>query len=414
MTNLFFIRQTVLRRLMFSGTRYALGLVLSSLAVLLLTMGTVAGQSNTPAPFKLSQQTLESIVAAVNSQFEKQQLVGVAFGLIENGHVAHTQGLGFADREKSIVMTPQHLIRWASVSKTITASVAGQLVEAGKLGWDDDVRQWVPEFPDHGHKITVRDLLCHQSGIVHYSNGKVVRSRKTYEQANPFQNVIVALDRFKESPLVHPPGEKYSYSTHAYILLSAVVERAGQEAFADQVARKIARPLQLKTLRPDYQWEEISDRAIGYRKLSNQIRTSSNTDVSWKLGGGGFISSLEDMAAFAAGLLDERILSRDLKTKMWTRQETSAGEKTAVGLGFFVEGQGSELKIWHNGSQEKSKTHLLIFPNQNRGIVVMSNCEYAEPGRMVTAIDNAWRHANPLPESGGVIRKDYTIQAMGN
>ncbi len=365
--------------------------ILLCLAMLVLSDGATHCQTVIRKSNQIDKQVLARITEAASTQFEQQQLVGLGFGLIENGQVVHTQGLGFADREQQIAMTPQHLIRWASVSKTLTATATGQLVEAGKLNWEDDVRHWVPEFPDHGHKITVRDLLCHQSGIVHYSNGTVIRSRVKYDQANPFENVVLALDRFKDSPLIHPPREKYSYSTHAYILLSAVVERAAQEKFAQLVSGQIVKPLSLTTLQPDYQWQEIANRAVGYRKSNDEIRPSTNTDVSWKLGGGGFLSSLDDMALYAAGLLGDTILSGNLKSQMWVRQQTADGTETGVGLGFFVEGQGDGLKISHSGSQEKAKTYLVLFPNQNRGIVVMSNCEYADPGRIVTALNNAWR-----------------------
>ena len=182
-----------------------------------------------------------------------------------------------------------------------------QLVEAGKLSLDDDVRKYVPEFPEKEHKITVRDLMCHQSGIVHYTNGRVVRTRREYEQENPFESVILALDKFRESPLVHPPGEKYSYSTHAYILLSAVVERAGDQKFAGQVHDRITCPLAI-SLRPDYQWIDIPNRAVGYRKGRGETadpRVSTDTDVSWKLGGGGFISTIDDLAIFGQSLINQ-------------------------------------------------------------------------------------------------------------
>jgi CubicO group peptidase (beta-lactamase class C family) len=262
-------------------------------------------------------------------------------------------------------------------------------VAEGRLDLQANVCGLVPEFPHQEAGITPRDLLCHQSGIVHYSNGQVIRTKIKYEVEHPFQDVVMALDAFKESPLLFPPREKYSYSTHAYILLSAVTQRAENKPFAEQVKERIVQPLGLTSLQPDYQWVEIPHRAVGYRKTGNNIVPSSNTDVSWKLGGGGFISNVEDMALYAAALMDNKIMTPEMKSQFWVPQKTSDGSETTMGLGFFIDGADRSLRISHNGSQEKSKTRLVIYPNRREGIVVMSHCENADPGRITTAIFQA-------------------------
>ncbi len=342
----------------------------------------------------LSVDQIQQVDQAIQVQVEQQRLVGVAIGVIRQGQIAYTQGYGWADQRHQVPMTSQSLIRWASVSKPVTAVIAGQLVAEGKLSFDDDVRSWVPEFPDQGLTIRVRDLLCHQSGIVHYSNGQVIRTRRNYDSPNPFQDVILALNTFKASPLIHAPGEKFSYSTHAYILLSAVTERAEGKPFHQQLQDRICQPLGLSTLQPDYQWNSIADRVVGYRMVNDGIRESSNTDVSWKLGGGGMISSVDDMARFACALLSDELLSEEIKQQMWVRQKTTDGTETNVGLGFYVDGEGRSLKISHNGSQEKARTRLVIYPRGQNGVVVMSNCEYADPGKISTAIYNVLQRKN--------------------
>ena len=326
---------------------------------------------------------------AVSAQMLQQQLVGVAVGIIRDATVVYTRAYGYEDRENQIPMTTQTMIRWASVSKTLTAVVAGQLAQEGMLNLHEDVRRLVPEFPDKKFLITPRDLLCHQSGIVHYSNGSVVRTIRTYNSPNPFQNVILALDTFKDSPLVYQPGTKYSYSTHAYILLSAVTQRAENRNFADQVKDRICKPLGLTTLQPDYQWVDIQNRAVGYAIRNATIQRSSNTDVSWKLGGGGFISSIDDLSKYAAGLMGTEIMSEQSKSLMWVPQKTKSGASTDVGLGFFVDGKGRQFRVAHNGSQEKAKTRMVLYPNRRDGVVVMSNSENADPGKITTAIYQA-------------------------
>ena len=93
------------------------------------------------------------------------------------------------------------MFRWASISKSLTAVAAMQLWERGDLDLKREARRYVPEFPDKGTTIRVWHLLCHQGGIVHYTNGKVIQTKRNYPMAHPFENVIFALDTFRESPL---------------------------------------------------------------------------------------------------------------------------------------------------------------------------------------------------------------------
>lgn len=341
---------------------------------------------------RFSSPRAKAVDKAIAGEMKKQQLVGVAVGVIENGRIVYLKGYGLADREKRIPVSSKTKFRWASISKTLTAIVAMQLVEQGKLDLKADVRNYVPEFPKKREgRITPRDLLCHQGGIVHYTNGRVIRTKRRYKSPHPFADVVLALDTFKESPLVNAPRAKYSYTTRGYILLSAVVQRAGKQRFADQVAQRISKPLQLTTLQPDYQWKTISQRAVGYRKRNGKIVRSTNTDVSWKLGGGGFLSNIDDLAKYAAGLINGKLVSRKTALQMWTPQKTSDGKTTRYGLGFVVGRVNGRLLVSHNGSQEKTRTRMLIDPKGRRGIVVMSNTEHADPTALTNAVIRALR-----------------------
>lgn len=319
------------------------------------------------------------IDAAVKAEMERQHAVGAAVGIIRDNRIVHLKGYGLADRPSQTPVTTESMFRWASISKPLTALRAMQLWEQGRLDLDADVRTYAPEFPDKGVKITMRQLLGHQGGIVHYSNGPVIRTERDYGQDHPFESVILALDTFKESPLVNQPGEKYSYSTHGFILASAVVERAGRERFADQVEREIARPLGMKTAQPDYQWVGIPNRASGYRKIGPLFVPSLDRDVSWKLGGGGYISSIGDLARLARGLLRGKIVSKETAALMWAPQKTASGAATRYGLGFFISGEGDDFRISHGGSQEKVKTWMGIYPKRRTGVVLMCNSEHINP-----------------------------------
>ena len=327
--------------------------------------------------------TARSVATTVGEAMARQGLVGISIAWIEAGKLAATRSFGFADREHKITASDATLYRWASISKPITAVVAMQLHEAGKLDLDADVHTLVEEWPKKPWPVTARQLLTHQGGIVHYANGKIIKRERHYEQEHPFEDVVKALDVFADSPLICEPGTKHSYTTHGYMLLGAVVQRAGGESYWKQVKARVADPLQMTTFQPDYQWVAIQSRAVGYRKLPNLPAVpSTDTDVSWKLPGGGFVSNVGDLGRFGAALLRGELVTRASRDLMWTPMRTKAGVVTGYGLGFGVRGKLGEagFEVAHSGSQEKTATLLVLRPVERRGIAIMCNTEGAELG----------------------------------
>lgn len=322
---------------------------------------------------------LEALEAALEEGAQAQDLVGFAAAFVEGGEI-HEFHFGYEDRENEVEVGPDTLFRWASISKPLTAVAAMQLALDDRLDLDADVRDHVPEFPEKPWPVTCRQLTGHLGGIVHYRNGKVVRTEREYDVDHPFESVILALDTFKESPLVAEPGTKYAYTTHGYILLSAVVERAGDAPFADQVKARVLTPLAMDSCRPDYQWDEIDHRAVGYKRIGAKIIRSTDTDVSWKLGGGGYLSNVGDLARFARGSMGEDVLPRSAWETMWTPMKTADGASTGYGMGFGVRDVDGRRRVSHSGSQEKTRTLMHVFPEEKRALVLMTNCEWANLG----------------------------------
>ena len=341
----------------------------------------------------------EAIDEAVRAQMAQQQAVGIAIGVIRDGEVAYLAGYGFEDRERTTPVDADTMFRWASISKPLTAIAAAQLAEAGELDLDADIRTLVPEFPDKGSEITTRQLLGHLGGIVHYRNGPVIRTDGSYDQPHPYQDVILALDHFRESPLVGAPGSKFAYTTHGFILASAAVERAGKQPFHLQVDERIATPLELESLQPDYQWISIPNRAVGYRKSGKTVVPSTDTDVSWKLGGGGFISNIGDLARFAAALDDPGFITPGMRALLFTSQKTTEGSPTGYGMGFRVSrtSEGA-LSVSHSGAQEKVRGLMVIELGQaddttaemtGNGLVILTNSEHVKVNEVARAINEA-------------------------
>jgi CubicO group peptidase (beta-lactamase class C family) len=340
-----------------------------------------------PVSFLTAQQSAIEVAvhAAVRTEAQRQNAVGVAVGVLIDGKIAFYSSTGYQDRELQIPVSRTTMFRWASISKSLTAITLLQLAEQKLLSTDQTVNHFLPDYPPQrtsdgqSHEITLEQLLTHQSGIVHYTNGVVKGTPRDYLRLHPFKQVQLALNGFNQSLLVHVPGNAYAYTTRGYILLSAVVEQVARRPFHIQIHQMIAQPLGMTTLQPDYQWRRIPNRAVGYRKLTTgKIVPSSDTDVSWKLGGGGFISTIDDLAKFAEGLLQHKLVNNATETMMYRRHEITDGTLTNYGLGFQSKKIDGRSTVGHGGSQEKTKTRLAIDLESNSGVVLMSNSEYVD------------------------------------
>ncbi|VDM73197.1 unnamed protein product [Strongylus vulgaris] len=103
---------------------------------------------------------------------------GLSVGVSVNGHVVWREGFGFANVESGSQCTGDTVMRIASISKPITATIAARLVQSGKLDLDKPIQDYLPDFPQKKYDgkpvtISVRQLLSHTGGIRHYKKEKV-------------------------------------------------------------------------------------------------------------------------------------------------------------------------------------------------------------------------------------------------
>jgi serine beta-lactamase-like protein LACTB, mitochondrial len=199
---------------------------------------------------------------------------------------------------------------------------------------------------------------------------------------------VLALDKFNQSPLLFTPGERNSYFSYAYVLLSAAVQRAAKTPFAELVELQVVKPLGLRSFQRDTA-DVKPDWATGYRKKNGQVVRSPDEANYWKHGAGAFKSNVRDFARWAQALVNRELISAATEKAMWESQKLNDGKPGKYGLGFVVEEKGDGLKVSHNGQQSETTTRLEIHPREKRGIVVMCNCDFAEIGKLGAAVQAA-------------------------
>lgn len=310
---------------------------------------------------------LDSYVAATLKQ---QAVPGIAIAITKDGKIVYAKGFGYADLENQVPFTPRTVSRIGSISKTVTATAVMQLVEQEKINLDAEVQVYVPSFPKKKWPITVRQLLCHQGGVRHYK-GEEMLSNVQYD------TVEAALAIFSGDDLVNEPGTAYSYTTYGYNLLSRVVEAAAGMPFTDYVQRYILTPSGTQQTIFDQRRRIIPQRASFYTRPRNgQVENVPQVDQSNKWGGGGLLSTVEDLIRYAQAYDAGRLLKPATIQQMFTAQKTRDGKPTNYGLGWAVANENGRRRIEHTGGSVGATSVLSKYPEQGITIAILVNCDY--------------------------------------
>lgn len=328
---------------------------------------------------KLSGEKRAAIEKAVSRFMAANNVPGVAVAVVLDGAPAWSEGFGMADLENYVPVTPSTLFRLGSISKPITATAAMQLFERGKLDLDAEVQKYCPAFPKKEWPITTRELLGHLSGIRHYNrDGK---GDIPEDSAKHFATMEEALQVFANDPLLSKPGAQFHYSTYGYTVAGCVLEGAASQKYVDYVRENVFRPAGMEQTRDDNYYAVIPHRTRFYHKdQAGVVRNAGVLDSSYKIPGGGLISSGDDLALFEAAILNDKLMKRATRDVMWTPQKPADGSRDPYALGW---GMGSEFGLEyaaHTGSQQGTSTGFLLVPKERAGVVVLANMDGVDAG----------------------------------
>ena len=351
------------------------------LIVLLVLISSAAAQETQIAP-----ATRTDLEAAISKFMSTNHAPGISVAVVEHGAEVWSEGFGYADLENSVPATRYTLYRLASISKPLTATAAMLLSEQGKLDLDAPVQKYCPAFPVKDSPITTRQVLGHLGGIRHYNSN----SQDDPESGNTkhFDNPIQAgLDFFKNDPLVAKPGTKFSYSTQGFTVVGCVIEGASGEKYVDFVRKNVFTPANMTKTQPDDQYAVIPFRTRFYsRDKTGAVVNADFLDASYKIPGGGWLSSADDMATFEVAMLSDHLLKRSTRDKMWTPQKLVDGSVTDYALGW---GTGKDLgvpDVGHGGGQQGTSTFIMMAPEQRAGVVVLINMDGGDASSLATEL----------------------------
>ncbi len=335
---------------------------------------------------KLAPEKQAKIEATISKFMAANSAPGISAAVVENGEYVWSAGFGMADLENFVPATSVTLYRLGSISKPLTSTAAMELWERRKLDLDAPVQKYCPAFPQKESPITTRELLGHLGGIRHYKPDP----KEDLEGNNTehFDNGIEAgLKFFENDPLVAQPGTHFHYSTQGYTLVGCAIEGASGEKYTDYVRENVLAPAGMVRTQADDRFAIIQYRTRFYSKdKSGAVVNADFLDSSYKVPGGGWLSSAEDMARFEAAMLNDKLVKRGTRDIMWTPQKPTDGSKDDYALGWGIGSMSGVLRVGHSGSQQGCSTSIILAPDKGAGVVVLVNMDDIDATELATEL----------------------------
>jgi CubicO group peptidase (beta-lactamase class C family) len=318
----------------------------------------------------VSRDELKRLVSATLDKLVRMNDFSGCLTVADRSGTVIDECRGLAERRFGVPVDRQTKFHIGSMGKMFTAVAIAQLVEAGKLSWDDTLAQRVPEYPDHeaAKKITVWQLLHHTAGLGDFFVPEF------FQQREKFVDTADYLDLIARQPKVGEPGKDWNYSNAGYVLLGRIVENVSRENYSDYIARHVFAPAGMEASGFDSLDDVVPKLAVGYfhAGLFSSEWKADWMKVPFKGGpAGGAYSNNADLLRFARALRAGKLVRPATLAKMFD-------DAVPAGPGGYAAGFGDRLSHdrhirGHAGGIEGTDANLAMVWESDADVVLTSN-----------------------------------------
>lgn len=303
----------------------------------------------------------------------------VTLAVMQDGETALLRAWGQRDLEAQLPATPDTQFLICSITKTFTATALALLVDEGQLDWTRPVREYIPEFRLHDavatERVTVRDLLCHHSGLPRHDWIWIPADLSRMEMLTALRHLELSRDIRTE----------FQYNNLAYNAAGLVIERISGLPYEEFVRTRLTDKLRMKVGFSAEEHAAATDAAVPYLLERDNERRRSKFFPITTIAAGAITASIASLANWMKFLLaegefeGERLLSSALIREMQTpRVHESAPEYAEVGhghygLGFRCSSYRGEQIVGHSGGWLGWSTLMRLIPARKAGIAVFTN-----------------------------------------
>tara|TARA_R110002049_G_scaffold130820_3_gene289291 strand:- start:1022 stop:2596 length:1575 start_codon:yes stop_codon:yes gene_type:complete len=330
----------------------------------------------------------EEIDQIIELSLDAFEVPGMSVSVVFDGSVYYAKGHGIAEINEPTRVDDKTLFQIASVSKAFTAAALAILVDEGKLGWDDPVIDYLPDFRMYDawvtREFTIRDLLTHRSGLPLGAGDLLMFP----EAETSREEIIRAMRYLKPSTSFR---SEYAYDNLMYIIAGEVVASAAGSSFEDFLEERLLFPLGMNDCSATLsRASENAVRATPHIEVDDKLQTTLSLESDVGAAAGGINCSARSMALWAAFILDkgknaegEQLISSAqveqllkpvtlLPSGGYAAQYTGAF-LNAYALGWNVSTFYGQPFFSHGGGLWGMTTFLAILPEQGLAVFVSNN-----------------------------------------
>jgi CubicO group peptidase (beta-lactamase class C family) len=322
----------------------------------------------------------------VDKLFEKMDRTispGCAVAAMRDGKILYQRGYGMADLDHNVPITAETVFHVASMSKQFTAAAIVMLAQERKLSLDDEVRKYVPELPDFGAPVTLRQLVYHTSGLRDQWELLGLAGWRYSLDLITDDDVLSIMSRQKN--LNFPPGSKHMYSNTGYTLLAQVVKRVSGQSFREFTTSRIFQPLGMRNthFRDDHA-EIVKNMAYGYVPAKDTFRISiTNFDT---VGATSLLTTIEDLALWDENFYNPRVGGPEMIRQMLERGKLSDGEQLDYAFGLVIGKHRGLATVDHAGGDAGYRSDMIRFPDQHFTAVCLCNRADSNPSELTLQV----------------------------
>jgi CubicO group peptidase (beta-lactamase class C family) len=325
-------------------------------------------------------QDIRQSLRFVPERMAHDHVPGLSLASIHNGTVQWTQAFGVA-RDGDQPITPDTLFQASSIGMPVTALAVLRLVEQGKLNLDADVSQYLRSWKlpanelTERKKVTLRELLSHTAGVtVHgfagYTAGEQVPTLvQVLNGASPANSSKVTIDFI--------PGTKFQYAGGNYVIIQQILIDVTGESFPALMQELVLQPLHMvhSTFQQPLPEKLRPLAAMPYDKEGNRIDGGPRTHPEMAVGG--LWTTPSDVALFALAVQDALAGKPGAIVTPATAHEMLQPGAGNYGLGFSIEGHGSNRYFLHPGANLGFLSFFFAY-EKGDGVVLMANNQYSK------------------------------------
>ena len=345
-----------------------------------------------------SQEVPKSRIDSIFHQFSNET-PGISVSLIEKNKNVLRKSYGSAQLEYGIPVNSNTVFHIASDSKRFTALAILILEEQGKLRLSDSIQTYLKGFPSFSHKISIKDLLQHTSGLRDQWQllgmaGWRMEDIVTQEQ------IIKVLNKQRELNFI--PNSEFVYCNSGYTLLAVIVEVVSGQTFEDFTRKNIFEPLgMLNTHFHTNHRQIVENRAYSYSSLEDKTFQKDILNFA-NAGATGLFTTLEDMEKWLMNVLSNnpKVGSTTIFKKMQKQLILKDGAEMIYGIGEMVFNIGGKKLIGHGGNDAGFNSFVGYYPDYKLGVVALCNWKNISSGNLVIQVASEYLKGKSSPKNG--------------